>query len=271
MQEPKTMQMTLPKTRVSPGSYLIVMAVLLAVLLTATGPLRAQDPAAPAGTKKTTLWQVILKGGPFMFPLAGLSMAGVGLIVNNFLLLQRKKLTCDEILPSLLEQLARRDIDGATQACMAHPCLMTAILEGGLERITTDEIHIESIREGIDLTATAQMSNLIKPVNYLSNIGSIAPLVGLLGTVSGMIKAFQSLGMGAQAGAERMANNISEALVTTAAGLIIAIPCMLFYFWFKNNFMETLSVINAEIGRLLNALQTGATRYVPLADPEVEA
>ena len=137
--------------------------------------------------------------------------------------------------------------------------------------ITTDEIHIESIREGIDLTATARMSNLIKPVNYLSNIGSVSPLVGLLGTVSGMIKAFQSLSLGASANAEQMANNISEALITTAAGLIIAIPAMLFYFWFKNNFMETLSIINSEIGRLLNALQTGATRYTPATEPEAEA
>jgi len=266
------MQIPLPKTRVSPGSYLIMAIALLAFLLSLAGPLRAQAPAGTGpATQKTTLWQVVLKGGIWMVPLGILSMAGVGLTVNNFMMLQRKKLTRDELLPSLLDQLARRDIDGALTACSANPCLFTGILVGGLERITTDEIHIESIREGIDLTATAQMSSLIKPVNYLSNIGAVAPLVGLLGTVSGMIKAFQSLSLGASANAEQMANNISEALVTTAAGLIIAIPSMLFYFWFKNNFMETLSVINAEIGRLLNALQTGAARYVPGADALPEA
>jgi biopolymer transport protein ExbB len=264
------MQSTFIKTRVNPRSYLVVLIVLLMVLFTLPGSLFAQAPAAPTA-QKTTLWQVILKGGPFMFPLAGLSMAAVALIVNNLIILQKKKLVCDQILPSLLEKLARRDIDGATAACKANPCLFTDILEGGLERITTDEIHIESIREGIDLTATARMSNLIKPVNYLSNIGSVSPLVGLLGTVSGMIKAFQSLSLGASANAEQMANNISEALITTAAGLIIAIPAMLFYFWFKNNFMETLSIINSEIGRLLNALQTGATRYTPATEPEAEA
>ncbi len=264
------MQSPFIKTRVSPGSYLAAAILLLVALLAMPGSLFAQAPDAPA-TQNTTLWQVILKGGPFMFPLAGLSMAAVGLIVNNFLLLQKKKLTRDELLPGLLDQLARRDIDGASATCKANPCLFTDILEGGLERITTDEIHIESIREGIDLTATARMSNLIKPINYLSNVGSVAPLVGLLGTVSGMIKAFQSLSMGASANAEQMANNISEALVTTATGLIIAIPAMLFYFWFKNNFMETLSLINSEIGRLLNALQTGATRYTPAAEPEAEA
>jgi biopolymer transport protein ExbB len=201
-----------------------------------------------------------------MFPLAGLSIAGVGLIVNNFMMLQRKKLTREELLPGLLQQLANRDIDGALQVCAGNPCLFTNILEGGLGRITTDEIVPANIRLGIEETGQAQMANLIKPVNYLTNIASVSPMVGLLGTVSGMIKAFQGLGRGAGADPAQMALNISEALVTTASGLVIAIPCMLFYFYFKNNFAETMTSINAEVGRLLNALETGAVMYVPSDD-----
>jgi biopolymer transport protein ExbB/TolQ/TolA-binding protein len=178
-------------------------------------------------------------------------------------ILQRKKLTADHLMPELLQKLAARDIDGALNICGQTPCLFTSILEGGLARITTDEILPANIRMGIDETGEAKVATLIKPVNYLTNIASVSPMVGLLGTVSGMIKAFQGLSLGAGANAEQMAANISEALVTTTAGLVIAIPAMIFYFYFKNNFAQTLSSINAEIGRLLNALETGAVMYVP--------
>jgi biopolymer transport protein ExbB len=219
--------------------------------------------AQPAPQEDTKLIAVILMGGIWMIPLVILSVACVGLIVNNFMILQKKKLTREDLLPGLLQQLAQRDIDAALRTCASNPCLLTNILKGGLARITTDEILPANVQQGIDQTGQAQISNLIKPVNYLSNIGSVSPMVGLLGTVSGMIKAFQGLSLGAGSNAEQMAANISEALITTASGLIIAIPAMLFYFFFKNNFMETLSTINAEIGRLLNALETGSVTYVP--------
>ncbi len=253
------------KTRVSQGTYLVMCLVFLFFLLTL--PIgyaqEASTPPSPPAPTQTSLIDVIRMGGVWMIPLFVLSFAAVGLIVNNFLMLQRKKLTRDDLLPGLLQQLASRDIDGALQVCAGNPCLFTNILEGGLARITTDDILPANIKQGIDETGQAQVANLIKPVNYLTNIASVAPMLGLLGTVSGMIKAFQGLSLGAGANAEQMASNISEALVTTAAGLVIAIPSMLFYFFFKNNFMETISVINAEIGRLLNALETGAVTYVP--------
>jgi biopolymer transport protein ExbB len=261
-------------TRVSQGTYVLLCLAMLFFIFTLPGGF-AQEASptsaasvteAPTPTKalpKMTLWQVIVLGGVWMVPLAIASFAAVGLIVNNFMMLQRKKLTRNELLPSLLQQLANRDIDGALQACAANPCLFTNILEGGLARITTDDIVTANIQKGIDETGQAQVSNLIKPVNYLTNIASVSPMLGLLGTVSGMIKAFQGLSVDGGADPGAMAANISEALITTAAGLIIAIPAMLFYFYFKNNFMETISVINAEIGRLVNALETGAVMYVP--------
>lgn len=258
-------------TRMSQVSYFLMVLVLLFFLATLPyGPLSAQETvtAAEATQNSTSLLDVILMGGLWMIPLAVLSIAAVAFIVNNFLTLQKKKLTREEIMPSLLHLLAERDIDGTLKLAAEHPCLFTTILEGGLARVTTDKIKPEHIRLGIEETADAQVAGLIKPVNYLTNIASVSPMVGLLGTVSGMIKAFQGLSLGAGANAEEMARNISEALVTTASGLIIAIPAMIFYFYFKNNFAQTLSTINAEIGRLMNALETGAVMYVPSDDVE---
>jgi biopolymer transport protein ExbB len=255
----------------------MIAAMLLLFLLTLPlGEVQAQEAAEPVATaaaepEKANLVEVLKMGGIWMLPLAGLSIAAVGLIVNNLMTLQRKKLTREDLLPGLLQQLANRDIDGALQTCSTNPCLFTNILEGGLGRITTDDIMPENIRMGIEETGQAQMASLIKPVNYLTNIASVSPMVGLLGTVSGMIKAFQGLGRGAGADPAQMALNISEALVTTASGLVIAIPAMLFYFYFKNNFAETMTTINAEVGRLLNALETGAVMYVPSDHMDDEA
>lgn len=268
------MKKMLIHTKVSQGSYVLIAAMLLLFLFTLPlSTVHAQEEgAAPAGTTtveaepQANLFDVLKMGGIWMLPLAALSVGAVGLIVNNFMMLQRKKLTREELLPGLLQQLANRDIDGALQVCSQNPCLFTNILEGGLARITTDEILPSNIRLGIDETGQAQMANLIKPVNYLTNIASVSPMVGLLGTVSGMIKAFQGLGDGRGSDAAAMAANISEALVTTATGLVIAIPAMLFYFFFKSNFAETMTTINAEVGRLLNALETGAVMYVPSDD-----
>jgi biopolymer transport protein ExbB len=264
------------RTKVSPGSFVIMAAMMLLFIFTLPlGNLQAQE-AGPEGATTTAaveqdnLVDVLKMGGVWMIPLAILSIAAVGLTVNNFMMLQKKKLTREELLPGLLQQLASRDIDGALQVCSANPCLFTNILEGGLGRITTDEILPANIRQGIEETGQAQMANLIKPVNYLTNIASVSPMVGLLGTVSGMIKAFQGLGKGGGADPAQMAVNISEALVTTASGLVIAIPAMLFYFFFKNNFAESMTTINAEIGRLLNALETGAVMYVPSDDLDEE-
>ena len=255
------MKMLKPTASVSKSSYLFISCAMLLFLLTLPNSLWAQE--TPSADDSKNLLEVLMMGGIWMLPLLALSLAFVGLAVNNFIMLQKKKLTREDLLPGLLQQLANRDIDGALQVCASNPCLFTNILEGGLARITTDEILPVNIQQGIDQTGQSQISNLIKPVNYLSTIGSVAPMVGLLGTVSGMIKAFQALGSGQGADPDVMARNISEALVTTASGLVIAIPAMLFYFYFKNNFMETLSMINAEIGRLLNALETGAVMYVP--------
>jgi len=268
------MKKMLIHTKVSQGSYVLIAAMLLLFLFTLPlGTVQAQEEGgAPTGTttveepETANLFEVLKMGGIWMLPLAALSVGAVGLIVNNFMMLQRKKLTREELLPGLLQQLANRDIDGALQVCSENPCLFTNILEGGLARITTDEILPANIRQGIDETGQAQMANLIKPVNYLTNIASVSPMVGLLGTVSGMIKAFQGLGAGRGSDAAAMAANISEALVTTASGLVIAIPAMLFYFFFKSNFAETMTTINAEVGRLLNALETGAVMYVPSDD-----
>jgi biopolymer transport protein ExbB len=213
-------------------------------------------PPAPAETSQTFL-ELIMAGGPFMVPLGILSIAVVSLAIRNFMIFNRNKLLRPDLLPQIEQMLAIGDIHGCQDLCRANPCILTAVVDGGIERVVTEEIDIESVKEGVEQAGRTQMTKFIKAINYLSNIGAVAPMLGLLGTVSGMIKAFQALSMGGSGESEAMAANISEALMTTATGLVIAIPASLFYFYFKNNFAETLSILGQYMGKLLNALRTG--------------
>ena len=108
----------------------------------------------------------------------------------------------------------------------------------------------------------------MKPIDYLSIIGATSPMLGLLGTVSGMIKAFKTMGTSGMGKPELLAANIGEALITTATGLIIAIPAMFFFFYFKKSFQKSLATIGRNIGFLFDALQSGKkpTSFLNLED-----
>ena len=93
-------------------------------------------------------------------------------------------------------------------------------------------------------------------------------MLGLLGTVSGMIKAFHTMGTTGMGKPELLAANIGEALITTAAGLIIAIPAMFFFFFFKKGFQKTLASLGRNVGFLFDALES---RKMPVAYMDLEA
>ena len=93
-------------------------------------------------------------------------------------------------------------------------------------------------------------------INYLSIIAALAPMVGLLGTVSGMVKAFNVIKAEGAGSAQELAGNISEALITTASGMIIGIPAMFAFFFFKNKYGKITSRIARIIGDLQFTLKT---------------
>ncbi len=142
--------------------------------------------------------------------------------------------------------------------CEANSSLLTAVVGAGLERVASDsEIDMDNIREAVQESSTEQMVSFMAPISYLSIIGAVSPMVGLLGTVSGMIKAFRNISLGGMGKPEVLAGNIGEALVTTATGLIIAIPSMILYFYFKNSFMKSIATSGRINGSLIDALRTG--------------
>lgn len=226
---------------------------------------QAQDVAEAVvdAPEKVTFLSLILQGGWAMIPLGLLSMGMLYFIVQNFVSLREKSLLHKEMMPDFLKMMVKGDVLPALEHCRENPAMFTLVFGAGLERCVDEEVvNYDKVKESVEEATIEQMTQLMKPIDYLSIIGAIAPMLGLLGTVSGMIKAFHTMGAQGMGKPELLAGNIGEALMTTATGLVIAIPAMLFYFYFKKGFSKTLATLGRNLGFLFDALEK---RKMPVA------
>lgn len=220
---------------------------------------QTEAEAPVAGTvKKATLWEMIRQGGWSMIPLGLMSVGMVYFIVQNGLALREGVLLRPELMPEFFQLMKDRKIVEAHTMCKENETLFTYVFAAGLERCSAKrEPDFGKIKEAIEEASTEEVTSYMKPIDYLSIIGATAPMLGLLGTVSGMIKAFQSIGAQGMGKPEVLAGNIGEALITTATGLIIAIPSMLCYYYFRNSFIKSTATLGRNIGALLDTMETG--------------
>jgi biopolymer transport protein ExbB len=233
-------------------------ALLMGMLMPIATTLAQEAAGAVAGEQlevaRTVSFGTLLRqGGPFMYPLALFSMVMLFFIIRNILLLREKNMLREDLKPQIEELMSKRDVAAIRELCNANDSLLTAVLDAGMERISEEhEYDAAHVMEAIEEAGNEQMVSFMKPINILSIIGGTAPMLGLLGTVSGMIKAFQTIAAGNMGKPELLAGDIGEALITTATGLIIAIPAMIAYFVFKNNFIKSMSTMGRLVGHYLN-------------------
>ncbi|MDH3345596.1 MAG: MotA/TolQ/ExbB proton channel family protein [Kiritimatiellaceae bacterium] len=239
-------------------SYLktVVMLVMLVAIagfaVNASAQEASGEDAPQENVQKMTFGQMLKQGGWAMWPLGAFSSAMLFFIIRNSLLLRPKNLLREDLKAELEAVIQCNDINAAREICQNNPSLMTSVLDAGLERIDEDDFDAAHVSEAIEEAGNEQMVTFMKPINYLSIIGGTAPMLGLLGTVSGMIKAFQTIAAGGMGKPELLAGNIGEALITTATGLIIAIPAMISYFIFKNNFIKNMSTMGRMVSHFLS-------------------
>lgn len=246
---------------------------ITALLLMAAGGAFAQEVAevveATDTAQEIDLLNMLAQGGWAMWPLGLFSFAMVVFVIQNFISLREKTLLHTEKMPELIDMMLQKKTKTALIYCRKNPSMFANAFGAGLERCLDgeEEINFQKVAESVEEASIEQMSKLMKPIDFLSIIGASAPMLGLLGTVSGMIKAFQTMGTKGMDKPEVLAGNISEALVTTATGLVIAIPAMFFFFYFKKGFQKTLATLGRNIGFLFDALETGK---MPLSFTKLE-
>lgn len=243
----------------------MIALLALAALLLPLGTALAQDPpppappadtaAAPAATK-VTLWGMIKTGGWAMWPLGLCSVGVVTMIVLCTRMVSRKNLLPAGVVVPLRAAAQQRDVGQMYSLARATPCLFTNGLIPGLRKINPeDPAASKPDMEGAIAEAVGREEAQVSFwINFLSLFASISPMIGLLGTVSGMIGAFQKIGTGGMGKPELLAGNIGEALITTATGLIIAVPAIFAFFIFRNNLSRIIRDAESEYSALIDGL-----------------
>jgi len=235
--------------------------------------LPGDEPQAPAATAQadasaetgpTTLFSLIAAGGWAMWPLGALSIGLIGLAVYLFLDMRRKAFDPEELEQALTQQVDAVDLQSVLQTTEDNPSVLGKVMNSAANFVAERGYGVlgtDSLMDAIAETAVKANRGRAKLVNYFGTIAQAAPMVGLLGTVSGMIKAFANLGREGMGDPTKLAANISEALVTTATGLIIAIPAIFFYSFFRDKLHDLISRVDHKAATLFKRLNVALQNY----------
>ncbi len=217
----------------------------------------ASEVAAPRGK---TLLEMFQAGGITMYPLLLLSMGASAFIVYNFVNIRSKVILQPEVAKQIEDAVSQLNLTKAVVICEENESPLTNIVNAGLSRVDLASYDPEDFKTAAEEASSEELSGPFVFINYLSVIGSLSPMLGLLGTVSGMVKAFNKIQAEGAGNAQALAGDISEALITTATGMIIGIPAMFFYFFFKNRYGTIVSGVGRVVGDIHFILNSAVKR-----------
>jgi len=218
-------------------SKTITLTTLLILLTLITIPLSAQEAAT-----QSTLIIFIERGGPVMYVLITLSFISMCLVFFYLMSLRSAAIIPQDFITQVESALNEEDYEIVAEICKNNDSAAARIIEAGTEIYIKSNNNYSMIRDAVEDEGARQANKLWHKIQPLQDIAVIAPMVGLLGTVIGMINSFMSLT--AEVGTPRptvIASGVSMALITTAAGLIIGITAMILYSFFRSKINNLLS------------------------------
>lgn len=187
-------------------------------------------------SENTSLLGLLQQGGWAMFPLGIAALFMFFLIFYCWKETISRRFVPEASVGPIADALAQRDLDKARSLCAAAPSVLTRCLISALSkaRPALPDGNKEKIEATFMDSVEGEDGSVSQWINYLNVVAAVAPMIGLLGTVSGMISAFQTIGQVGMGDPSALAGDIGEALITTATGLTIGIPAMIAYFIFRN-------------------------------------
>ena len=236
--------MTRRVPRSLPRRVTFAAACALLVVAFSAGPVAAaaegEERAAPTG-----FFEILFSGGligvAIMLVLISLSLVMGYLIIDHLLTARRADLIPAELGDAVREHLQAGRIAEARSACEAQPSFLSFVLLHGIGEL---EFGWSAVEKTLEDAIADQAARQFRRVEYLSVIGNLAPMVGLLGTVTGMLLTFQQVAVSqGTAGATQLAAGIYQALVTTVVGLIIAIPAIGAFSIFRNRIDQRVAEV----------------------------
>ena len=198
----------------------------------------------------------LYRGGILMAPILVFSVVALGIFLERLWVLRRSLILPEEQLSQLENLLRKKMIPEARTYCQQHPSPLTRILFAGLQQYGNARYLI---KENMEERGKAEALELKKYIGLLHTIASVSPLLGLLGTVSGMIKVFSTISVEGVGDPASLATGISEALITTAAGLTVAIPTFLGQRYLAGRAERLVHMLEEYATYLLNLLPTSVS------------
>lgn len=240
----------------TPPRILILLAcaafLLPAIVLAQAAPAAAET--GPPAVEKSLL-DLFFAGGALMWPILACSIGTIAVGTYCFLLINQKKMMPKTQESAVSQYMQQRDPNGAYQICQSAPNVFANTMSAALLKVNfeRDLANKASMEQAAAETLMQEEQRLMIWVNYLNIFATIAPMLGLLGTVTGMIQSFDQLAAGRSEPSD-LAGGIGEAMITTAGGLIVGIPAMFLFFYFRNLLQIAIGNIQKAVTFMIDVL-----------------
>ena len=197
--------------------------------------------------------QAFQGGGPFMYVILATLVVGIAIIVERFIVVAFKnRIDTTRFVNKIIELIQQGSVPAAVELCNLSKAALPQITRAGLREFGKSPREVQN---AFELAAMNVIPKLEKRTHYLSMIANVATLLGLLGTIIGLIQSFQAVAAADSASkAELLSGGISVAMYTTAFGLIVAIPCMVFHSYIQSKTNTLIDEINENISRIYQRL-----------------
>ena len=213
-----------------------------------------QTQPSDGGGVKGTMLEFVTAGGPVGYVIIALSAAGLALVIDAAVHVKDEKLLPHSLVDEVKRLAAVGRFSEMMNVCAGSGSLAGRVLHAGLAQ---GELGLDAVREAIQEHGTRRITRLQQRVGYIGFIASVAPMLGLLGTVVGMIGSFKVLGDAKGAARpDELAIGISTALVTTCMGLIVAVPLMFFHSYFRDRVTRISQELSGICERVLRIMTT---------------
>lgn len=212
----------------------------------------APGPEKPAPIEELTLEMMVQQGGPILWAIIALAFIAVVMGFYLFLTVTPRREAPTKLLRRVTNQIRAGDMQGAIMLCEGREELMARVLHAGLKMADQDRYIIQ---ESMESEGERGAAELWQRISYMNNVGVIAPLLGLLGTVWGMIGAFGAIALdNSQVKGLTMAYNVSQAMITTAAGLLLAIPALLVYYFLRGRVLRVVATVESQASEFVELI-----------------
>ncbi len=206
--------------------------------------------AVPPKQDSLTLWDLIMKGGPIMYPMALLSVLTIYFFIERFLVIKKAAKLENNFMNNIKDYVHNGNMDAAKALCKNSNSPAARMVEKGIARIGKP---IKEIEEAMESVGKLEINRMEKNVSVLSLIGRIGPIFGFIGTIAGVIKIFYDISLTDNISIGVISGGLYQKMITSASGLFVGLLAFIGYF-----------ILNAMLDKTINKMETASVQFVDM-------